>query len=150
MLGYCVVAPLQREDSAALGRTVPVMSHARSTAARPAGLPRRGTAPRARRQPESAGRAGGVRWDRIGRLALIAVAIFVALLYIGPAIGLVESVQESGQRKQELRQLEQRNNQLRERKNALNDPATLEREARRLGKVRPGERPYVIEGLPKN
>ncbi len=126
------------------------MSHARSTAARSAALPRRGAAPRARSRPASTGHTGGVRWDRIGRIALIVVAVAVALLYIGPAVGLFESVQESGQRKQELRQLELRNEQLRQRKNALNDPATLEREARRLGKVRPGERPYVIEGLPKN
>jgi len=126
------------------------MSHARSSTAGSATLPRRGTAPQARRQPTSTPRTGGVRWDRIGRIALLTVAVVVALLYIGPAVGLIESVQESGQRKQELRQLQQRNDQLRQRKNALNDPATLEREARRLGKVRPGERPYVIEGLPKN
>ena len=30
---------------------------------------------------------------------------------------------------------------------ALRDPGALEREARRLGMVRQGERPYVIEGL---
>ena len=30
----------------------------------------------------------------------------------------------------------------------LNDPATIEREARALGMVRPGERPYAITGLP--
>lgn len=126
------------------------MSPARSTAARPAGMPRRGAAPRARRQSERTAPAGGIRWDRIGRLALIVVAVVVAALYVGPAIGLLESVQEKGQRQQELQQLEQRNQQLRQRKNALNDPATLEREARRLGKVRPGERSYVIEGLPKN
>jgi hypothetical protein len=30
----------------------------------------------------------------------------------------------------------------------LRDPRALEREARRLGMVRQGERAYVIEGLP--
>jgi len=149
LLGYLTVAPLQREDSAALGRIVPLMSHARSFAARPAGLPRRGAAPKARQQPERTSRAGGVRWDRIGRIALIVVCLFIAALYVGPSIGLYESTQESGQRKEQLQQLQQRNDQLKQRRDALNDPATLEREARRLGKVRPGERPYVIEGLPK-
>ena len=31
---------------------------------------------------------------------------------------------------------------------ALRDPGALEREARRLGMVRQGERPYVVQGLP--
>jgi cell division protein FtsB len=31
---------------------------------------------------------------------------------------------------------------------SLNDPSTIVSEARRLGMVRPGERPYVITGKP--
>ena len=126
------------------------MPHARSTAARSAALPRRGAQAHRTRRPEAAARTGGgVQWDRVGRFALLAVAILIVALYVGPIISLFETTRESGQRQQELQQLEQRNQQLKQRKNALGDPATLEREARRLGKVRPGERPYVIEGLPK-
>jgi cell division protein FtsB len=125
------------------------MPPARTTAARSAALPRRGGAPRGRQQQQATRPGGGVHWDRVGRLALVAVAILIVALYVGPIISLFETSRESGQRNQELQQLQQRNTQLKKRKDALNDPATLEREARRLGKVRPGERPYVIEGLPK-
>ena len=40
------------------------------------------------------------------------------------------------------------NVELRERLRALRDPGALEREARKLGMVRAGERAYVIENLP--
>ncbi|MGH2824907.1 MAG: septum formation initiator family protein [Thermoleophilaceae bacterium] len=41
------------------------------------------------------------------------------------------------------------NRELKRRVRALRDPGALEREARRLGMVRQGERAYVIEGLPR-
>lgn len=91
-----------------------------------------------------------VNWDRFGRLVILAVCVVMVYLYAGPLYGLYESWGESKQREQQLQQLEQRNKQLKMRRESLSDPATLEQEARRLGKVRPGERQYVIDGLPKN
>ena len=41
------------------------------------------------------------------------------------------------------------NKTLKKRVHALRDPGALEREARRLGMVRQGERPYVVQGLPR-
>jgi cell division protein FtsB len=46
--------------------------------------------------------------------------------------------------------LEAENRRLEARKKALKDPRALEREARRLGMVKPGERAYVVKGLPKD
>ena len=40
------------------------------------------------------------------------------------------------------------NKKLKQRLRALRDPGALEREARRLGMVRVGERSYVIENVP--
>lgn len=140
------MASLHREEPEVLGRTILLMPAARTQAHAPS-LPRRrsrGAARRSRSLPQ------GIRWDRVQRWALLAVCVVVVLLAIGPALGLLETVRESGARKQQLQELEQRNRQLKERKDALNDPSNLEREARRLGKVMPGERPYVIQGLPKN
>ena len=113
-------------------------------------MPRRAGAHRPGRGKTATEHLGGIKWDRVGRVALVVVALVIAALYVGPIIGLLESVHESGVRNQQLTELEHRNQQLKQRKNALGDPGTLEREARRLGKVKPGERPYVIEGLPKN
>ena len=49
----------------------------------------------------------------------------------------------------DVQRLERENKRLRARRTALRDPVALEREARRLGMVRPGEKPFVVSGLPK-
>ena len=54
----------------------------------------------------------------------------------------------AGRQKQELSDLGTQNRKLKQRLRALRDPGALEREARRLGMVRVGERAYVIENLP--
>jgi cell division protein FtsB len=122
--------------------------HAR---ARPA---RRTTAagPRPRPRPVGGGRATratGIRWDRVGRIALLLVLVGIIGLYIGPARSYLGARQEAGRRSAELAELKRENARLRARRAALRDPQALEREARRLGMVRPGERPYVIEHLPR-
>jgi cell division protein FtsB len=88
-----------------------------------------------------------IRWDRLGRWALIAVFAFVLYLYIGPAASWVSSYREAKKRRAEVAALKTENQRLRERRRELRDPASLEREARRLGMVKAGEKSYVIEGL---
>ncbi len=89
-----------------------------------------------------------IRWDRLGRWALIAVLAFVLYLYVGPAVSWVSTYREAGQKRAELAVLKERNAQLEARRRELPDRRALEREARRLGMVRVGERSYVIENLP--
>jgi cell division protein FtsB len=120
----------------------PARSHARARS-RPAPAPR----PRPR---AVAGGARGIRWDRVGRVALLVVLMGVLTLYISPSIHLLETWQESKQRRGEVQQLERQNDALRARRTALRDPRTLEREARRLGLVKPGERAYIVRGLPRD
>jgi cell division protein FtsB len=88
-----------------------------------------------------------IRWDRVGRWALIGVLAFVVYLYIGPAAKWVSTYREAGRKRADVAQLRAENRELRERRRALRDPAALEREARRLGMVKAGEKSYVIEGL---
>jgi cell division protein FtsB len=90
-----------------------------------------------------------IRWDRLGRWALIAVLGVVVYLYIGPAATWVSTYQEAGRKRAEVAALKEENRRLRERRRELRDPEALEREARRLGMVRAGEKSYVIEGLPR-
>jgi cell division protein FtsB len=89
-----------------------------------------------------------IRWDRLGRWALIAVLAFVVYLYIGPAATWVSTYREAGRKRAEVAALKEENRRLLERRRELRDPEALEREARRLGMVKAGERSYVIEGLP--
>lgn len=114
---------------------------ARSRAAAGGAGARRAT-PRLRR------RHSAIRWDRVGRTALLVVLGVILLLYISPVSHWISQSRTAEQDRAELRQLEQENATLKERKEALMRPEAVEREARRLGMVRRGERPLVVENLP--
>jgi cell division protein FtsB len=103
---------------------------------------------RVRSGSRSAAARGGIRWDRLSRLALLAVLAAVLLSYIGPAHRYFEAWRLSGKTRAEIQALRADNDRLRERARALRDPRRLELEARRLGMARPGERAYVVRGLP--
>ena len=90
-----------------------------------------------------------IRWDRLGRWALLFVLGLVLYLYIGPATSWVSTWKEARAKRAELATLQAENERLRERRDALKRRSSLEREARRLGMVKAGERMYVVEGLPK-
>ena len=93
--------------------------------------------------------AYSVRWDRLGRIALLAVLAGVVLLYVGPAHSYWQTWRESRARNAELSRLDVEHDRLLARRRALREPASLMREARRLGMVRRGERAFVVQDLPK-
>ncbi len=93
--------------------------------------------------------ASRIRWDRLGRWALIAVFAFVLYLYIGPAVSWVSTYRQVGEKRAEVAQLEQRHEELKERRRALKDKRALEREARSLGMVKAGEKAFVVELPPR-
>ena len=90
-----------------------------------------------------------IRWDRVSRAALIVVLLLIPLLYISPAKQYFAQSRTASEDKAELRRLEAENERLESRVRALKAPDALEREARKLGMVRQGERAYVIENLPR-
>ncbi len=90
-----------------------------------------------------------IRWDRLGRVALLIVLLGVLALYVNPLRSWWSTKQESAQRQGEVARLERENRELRERRAALKDPRQVEDEARRIGMVKPGERAFVVEGLPR-
>jgi cell division protein FtsB len=96
-----------------------------------------------------AARRTTIRWDRLGRLALLGTLFVILLLYISPTKHWLQQSSTAGEQRKELKELTQENKQLKKRVHALKDPGALEREARRMGMVRQGERAYVIENLPR-
>jgi cell division protein FtsB len=90
-----------------------------------------------------------VRWDRVGRVALLCVLGLVLLLYIGPAHAWVSTWREAHARTAQVRALQAEHDRLEAQHRSLRDPRTLEKQARALGMVKPGERSYVISGLPR-
>jgi cell division protein FtsB len=107
--------------------------------------PRR--APRAIAGPRT--RASGIRWDRISRVGLLVVLVVILGLYVGPARSYFATRTQAAEKHHAVQQLKRENARLKARANALRDPGALEREARRMGMVRPGERAYSVTGLPK-
>jgi cell division protein FtsB len=87
-----------------------------------------------------------IRWDRLGRWALIGVFAFVLLLYVGPAARWVSTYRQAKQKRAEVASLQAENRSLRSQQASLEGAASLERQARRLGMVRAGEKLYVISG----
>ncbi len=93
--------------------------------------------------------APAIRWDRIGRIALLLVLAGVIALYVNPLRDWWATMDEAEARRAEVQQLQRENARLRARKAELRDPRALEREARERCMVAPGERAYVVEGLPR-
>jgi cell division protein FtsB len=103
----------------------------------------------ARRPMRAPARRTAIRWDRLGRLALLGTLFVILLLYLSPAKHWLQQSSTAGAQRAELDQLTKENRHLKQRVHALCDPGALELEARRLGMVRQGERAYVIEKLPR-
>ena len=90
-----------------------------------------------------------IRWDRVGRVALVLVLFGVMVSYLNPLVNLLQAWQGSKASEQQLTQLKQEKVELTQQLREVSSPATLEREARKLGMVRPGEHAYVVHGLDK-
>jgi cell division protein FtsB len=73
----------------------------------------------------------------------------VLFSFLGPATKYVRSWQLAHETRGEVRQLRADNVRLRHEAKLLDDPEQIELRARQLGMARPGERVYVVRGLPK-
>jgi cell division protein FtsB len=87
-----------------------------------------------------------IRWDRVGRRALIAVFALVLYLYVGPAMRWISTYRQAERQRAGVARLRAQNTSLRDRERALEAPGSLEAQARSLGMVRAGERLYVVQG----
>jgi cell division protein FtsB len=120
-----------------------------STPTRPRGAK---GAHRSRREPVGAvalRAAGRIRWDRVGRVALLVTVAIVVCLYIQPALSIVKTWRAERGQASMVHKLIRSNASLTRQVKSLNDPATIVADARALGMVRNGEKPYVVLGLPR-
>ena len=81
------------------------------------------------------------RWLAVGALVLI------ALLYYRPIKAYIDAQGQLGQGKQIVQKLRAEKTRLERQLGSSNSIATLAREARALGYVRPGERLYIVKGI---
>ena len=113
----------------------------RNTASMPAAAP---VAARRRPQARRTASRPPIHWHRVGRLALLVTFAAIVLLYIPPVTHWIEQSHTAARGHDQVRQLERERTRLRARLRDLSGPGAVEREARRLGMVEPGERPYVV------
>jgi cell division protein FtsB len=96
-----------------------------------------------------AARRPGIRWDRVGRVFLLGVLFAILTMYASPLQRWITQHRTASEDSAQLQQLEAQNHQLKANIRALQQPQAIERVARSFGMVKPGEVPFVVEGLPK-
>jgi cell division protein FtsB len=103
----------------------------------------------AARRPRPGARKGASRiaWDRVGRIALVLVLFAVAYSYLNPAIDLFKTYQSTTAAKAEFHTLLNENKRLHRAIQSSDDPAVVERVARRQGLAGKGETTFVLHGL---
>lgn len=106
-------------------------------------------APRARRA-SSARSVPRVRWDRVGRIAMLGVMMAIVYLYLSAGLRLFSAWGESRRDDAQASVLEHQHKALQQQHALLSSPGTVQAEARRLGMIRPGEQAYIVSGLPAN
>ena len=97
--------------------------------------------PAVRRRPPG---AGGIRWDRVGRVALLGMLGVIVLLYVSPVKHWLQQSSTQKDQQQRLERLQGENQRLEGRLHYLKRPESIDREARRLGMVKRGERAFVV------
>ena len=90
-----------------------------------------------------------IRWDRLGRVFLLGVLFVILLMYVSPLTRWVTQKNTAKEDTAELHQLQVTNTELKDKLKSLQSPQALELRARKLGMVKPNERPFVIEDLPR-
>ena len=101
----------------------------------------------ARRRVRRRAGASRIRWDRLGRVALVLVLFLVLVSYLNPLVNLMQAWQGSKSSDAQFAQLKQERLDLSRQLRDDSSQAALEREARRLGMVKPGEHAYIVHGL---
>jgi cell division protein FtsB len=101
--------------------------------------------PRPRSRPRSHAARPAIQWQKVGRLALLFTLFVIVLLYIRPVTHWLQQRSTAAHSQADLRDLQREHDRLEARLKQLSGPGAVEHEARKMGMVRQGEKPYVIE-----
>jgi hypothetical protein len=91
-----------------------------------------------------------VRWDRVGRVAMLCVLFALVYLYLSAGIHMFSSWRQSSHDRATVSSMEREHRSLVQQHETLSRLGTIEAEARRLGMAKRGEQSYVLSGLPPN
>ncbi len=91
-----------------------------------------------------------MRWDRLGRLAMLFVLAALLYLYLSAGTRMLSTWHQSRHDSATVASMEREHTALVRQRETLGRQGTVEEQARRLGMKKANERPYVISGLPAN
>ena len=92
----------------------------------------------------------GVRWDRVGRIAMAIVLTVLAYLYLSAGIRLFSTWRQASEDGRAVAAMEHEHRVLVREHEVLGGQSTVEAQARRLGMIDKGEQQYIVTGLPAN
>jgi hypothetical protein len=92
-------------------------------------------------------RQSRVRWDKVGRVALVLVFAAVMASYVSPALNFFDAWRDSKSERSSLAELQAENAKLHQRLATVDGSDAAERAARKGGMVQVGEGAYYVRGL---
>ena len=99
-------------------------------------------------QRRSAGR-GRVRWERKLRALMLCVLALIGWIGLKAMLTLIATHRQAQQELSLVSSLQRQHRALQRQQHQLDQPSTIVSEARALGMIRAGEKPYVVTGLPQ-
>ena len=91
-----------------------------------------------------------MRWDRLGRVAMLCVLVVLGYLYLSAGFHLFHTWREARGESTKVAAMQREHKMLQRQHEALGSPGAVEAQARKLGLMRHDERPYIISALPEN
>jgi hypothetical protein len=94
--------------------------------------------------------AARVRWDRLGRAAMLVVLVVLVYLYASAGAHMLSTWRQSHRDSAAVASMQREHRALVRQHATLGRQETLEAEARKLGMMKRDEQPYVVSNLPNN
>ena len=91
-----------------------------------------------------------VRWDRLGRVAMLCVLVVLSYLYLSAGVHLLSTWRQARGESAKVATMQREHNSLQRQHEALGSPGAVEAQARKLGMMRHDERPYIVSNLPND
>ncbi len=91
-----------------------------------------------------------MRWDRVGRLAMLVVLAVLLYLYLSAGIRMFSTWHQSRHDSATVATMEREHEALVRQRESLGRQGTIEAQARNLGMKKSNERQYVIPDLPSD
>ena len=91
-----------------------------------------------------------MRWDRLGRLAMLCVLVVLAYLYLSAGVHLLSTWHQARGASAKVAAMQREHGTLQRQHEALGRPGAVEAQARKLGMMKHDERPYIVGDLPNN